>query len=267
MSATFSFHRVDPRNKALMEKVYRIRYQVYCLGCGFENPENYPDGMEKDKYDPCSIHFLAMDADIPVGTVRLIRNHDLRFPIEEHCGINIKSDRVPRDSLVEISRLAVSNLYQRMAKNKLPNRCGCPDIALGLYRMIYHEIKRLGIRYWCAAMDKGLARLLNKFHIVFDKVGDQVDYHGPRIPFVGSVDKFEQEMIACKSSGIYDFFVEGLEEEYIPSHKHPYSEVTTKQENHLTLPSPEHRIKQNRAHGPWFFELPASTCFTGPAQR
>ena len=216
MSVAFSFHKVDPLNNVLMEKVYQVRYQVYCLESGFENPEDHPDGMEKDEYDPRSIHFLAMDGDRPVGTVRLIRNSDLKFPLEKNCKTNIKGDEVPRDKLVEISRLAVSLQYQEKAEKKRLDRHSCPDIALGLYRMIYHESKRMGIRYWYAAMEKGLARLLTKFH-AFDPIGDQVDYHGQRIPFLGSMEKFERAMIAANGSGIYDFFVEGLEKEYIPN--------------------------------------------------
>ena len=56
-----SFLRVSPHDTVLMEWVYRVRYQVYCIECGFENPQNYPNGMEWDKYDPYSIHFIALN--------------------------------------------------------------------------------------------------------------------------------------------------------------------------------------------------------------
>jgi len=228
MSVTLSFQKVDPRDEVLMKEVYRIRYQVYCLECGFEDPKDHPDGMERDKYDPYAIHFLAMDENGPIGTIRLIRDSYLKFPVEKHCKVNMNPDKVPREKLGEISRLAVSKRYQRRVEDRLaeiesdadtkkktalphlsdkeeglPDRRRHADISLSLYRMVYQESKELGIKYWYAAMGRGLQRLLKKFNFVFDQIGDEVDYHGPRIPFLGNIQKMGQAVAADRPE-IYD---------------------------------------------------------------
>ena len=33
------------------DSLYRLRYQVYCHEAGFLNPDNYPTGLECDKFD------------------------------------------------------------------------------------------------------------------------------------------------------------------------------------------------------------------------
>ena len=215
MSVTLSFQKVDPRDEVLMKEVYRIRYQVYCLECGFEDPKDYPDGMERDKYDPYAIHFLAMDENGPIGTIRLIRDSYLKFPVEKHCKINMNSDNVPREKLGEISRLAVSKRYRRKVEDRtalphlsdkeegLHDRRRHADISLSLYKMVYQESKKLGIKYWYTAMGRGLQRLLKKSNFVFDQIGDEVDYHGPRTPFLGNIQKMGQAVAADRPE-IYD---------------------------------------------------------------
>ena len=92
-----------------LKEIYRLRYKVYVEECGFERPENHPDGIEIDEFDKNSIHFAAKDnSKNIIGTVRLILNSQIGFPIEEHCKLNINKDELPRNHLAEISRLAIS---------------------------------------------------------------------------------------------------------------------------------------------------------------
>ena len=64
-----------------LEKVLRLRYQVYCLELGVE-PKN-DRGLQEDIHDECAIHFLALDKDDrPIGTLRAIPNNPKGFPME-----------------------------------------------------------------------------------------------------------------------------------------------------------------------------------------
>jgi N-acyl-L-homoserine lactone synthetase/ubiquinone/menaquinone biosynthesis C-methylase UbiE len=64
-----------------LEKVFRLRYQVYCVELGVE-PEN-DSGLQRDVYDEYAVHFLALDEnDKPVGTLRAVPNNPLGFPME-----------------------------------------------------------------------------------------------------------------------------------------------------------------------------------------
>jgi len=240
MAANFKFKKVDRQDVELMEKVYRIRYQVYCLESGFLNPSDYPDEMESDEYDPYSIHFIAIHGQNPIGTVRLIKKSDLSFPLEDHCNIKATNCAIVRSKLVEISRLAISKTFRKRTEDGLygiesyltvaeggilplsptpeeaakHSRRRRPEIVLGLYRQMFQESKRLGINFWYAAMEKKLERLLKKFQFAFDQIGEPVDYYGPVIPYLGKLDKIERSVAAAKPE-MYKFFVEGLEKKYL----------------------------------------------------
>lgn len=191
------FFQVDPDDQILMKEVYRIRYQVYCIECGFENPALYPDKMEYDEYDLCSVHFVAVNTYGIIGTVRLIFDSTLGFPIEKHCKIELNHDKPPRHQLAEVSRLAVLKQYRSQ------------EVCLGLWREIYHKSKELGIRFLYAAMEKKLKRLFNKFHMAFEQIGEIVDYNGQRIPLLGDMEKFVKS-INNNSPEIYDYFNENI---------------------------------------------------------
>lgn len=46
----------------------------------------------------------------------------------------------------------------------------------------------LGLTHWCAIMEKGLLRLLERFGIHFVATGPMVEYHGMRQPCVARID-------------------------------------------------------------------------------
>lgn len=193
------FQKVHPYDRALMVSAFKLRYHVYCLECGFENPENYPDEMEQDTYDSSSVHFVAVnDHDKVIGTIRLIRYSQLGFPLEKHCPVAIKKNDCNPAGMAEISRLAVDRKWRS------------PEVTLGLWREVYQASKRAGILYWYAAMERKLDRLLRKFHLPFEQVGAMMDYNGSRAPYMGRVDTLERTL-ALKEPDLYHYFREGLE--------------------------------------------------------
>ena len=44
------FDMVPAVSDELKKEVYKLRYQVYCIEAGFEDPEQYPDKMEFDAW-------------------------------------------------------------------------------------------------------------------------------------------------------------------------------------------------------------------------
>ena len=81
------------------------------------------------------------------------------------------------------SALAVATESERRAKK--------PELVLGLYRAMYQHSLRAGIAYWYAAMERGLARALLKYHIEFQCIGPEADYFGPVAPYLASLRELE----------------------------------------------------------------------------
>jgi N-acyl amino acid synthase of PEP-CTERM/exosortase system len=201
----------------------------------------YPDGLEIDKFDKSSIHFAAFaDGDV-IGTCRLVRNSEYGYPLNEHCNeIYINESELPKDSLVEVSRLALRKTFRRRKEDgiyavesylkkseggvlpenpedrtDLDRRRNKPVIILGLYRAMYHETRRVGFTHWYAAMEKKLWYSLKTFNFTFQEIGPQVDYFGPVTPYLGIIEQLEKE-VSEKSPDLWLYFLDGLEKEHWP---------------------------------------------------
>ncbi len=190
-----------------LEKVFRLRYQVFVVEQALGRAEDHPRGIAHDRFDAVAQHFLCETPEgLPIGTLRLILPSPLGFPVEDHCLLFIDPGKIPRDRLGEISHLAVRRAYQRRREDPFhpapPDRCetsGEPrpadrrrsDIVLGLYREVYHATRRLDITHWYAAMEDKLWILLRRFGFVFEPIGPHVNYHGRRAPFLADVSAVE----------------------------------------------------------------------------
>jgi len=216
----FSFARLPlGAESPLRTQVFALRYEVYCLECGFLDPEDYRDGIESDEYDDRSAHFTAHNhANEMVGSLRLVHAPVSRgFPFEEHCKLLFGNiDLPPRDQCGEVSRLVVRKTYRRRAGDTLagvpqeflvPGAAGVsvgsvpgerrsnrPELLMGLYREMYRHSLECGIRYWYAAMERSLARALSRFQFVFVPIGPEVDYYGPVTPYLADLRELEKRL-------------------------------------------------------------------------
>jgi len=228
----FTFAKSDA-NDASLEDIYRLRYQVYCKECNFLRAEDYPDGMEKDKYDPYSVHFVASDQNGAIGTSRLILYSELGFPLEEHCNGNLLVDKktLPRHNAVEVSRLVISKEYRKRKDDGLYYGPDYVDnqrseaehmmkrirpMAFGMYREMYQESKRRGITHWFAVMEKSLYLLLRMHNFVFHPIGKEFDYYGPVMPYLADIREMERT-VHEKSPQLWAYFTEGLDPNLILS--------------------------------------------------
>lgn len=197
----FTFQRITEKDK--LDAIYRLRYKVYCDEWGFERPEDHPEGTEIDQYDQYSTHFAAVREDNGqfIGTVRLIFDSPLGFPLEQHCEVTADLTGIDRSRLGEISRLAVSKDYRKRlvdrimfdgenftdelhAETAAERRRTDFEIVLGLYCCIYMESLQQGLTHLYAAMANSLFLLLKRNALVFDQIGPTVDYHGKRSPYM-----------------------------------------------------------------------------------
>jgi N-acyl-L-homoserine lactone synthetase len=64
-----------------LQKVWRLRYQVYCAELGLLAKNQ--SGLERDMYDEYAMHFLAVDEEgRAVGTMRFVYNNPKGFPMD-----------------------------------------------------------------------------------------------------------------------------------------------------------------------------------------
>jgi len=212
------FELIPANTPELKRIVFQIRYQVYCEELAYEPPENFPDGLEQDNYDPRSLHVLLRHRPSGeyAGCVRLILQDTTEpkaeFPFEHYCGHSLKRNlidpsRLPRDAFGEISRLAVRGQFRRRlgeqgSPHGVPNdqdeddinaqRRIFPHIALGLYLAGAALGLMQGLSGVFVMMEPRLARHMRRYGIVFREAGDVVDYHGQRGPFyISRQDLFE----------------------------------------------------------------------------
>ncbi len=176
----------------LRKEVYKLRYEVYCRELGWEDPNSFPDGLEKDIYDDCSRHCLLKHkrTGVYAGTVRMVmtdRSPPNRPPVPmvEHCGDTLfdgpfRPDRLSVGSYGEISRLALHSEFRRRASEQLDpegqgeqlfewtqtERRRFPHIALGLYlgrfEQVGEPISFRGLRAPYYISRKALMRYLSR---------------------------------------------------------------------------------------------------------
>ena len=191
--------KVDPQNNLeLLQKVLRLRYEVYCLERGFEKVEDHPNGFDCDPYDEQSIHLAALceQSQEVVGTVRLIRHSELGFPLEKIFKVYLSSSNICKSCICEISRLSVPRKYRDNFA-----------IIRKLFLRLALESHDLGLTHWCAAMAKGLPVLLRRNNIHFQKIGPEIEYHGLRSPYFGSISEIVRQH---EDFLLYKSYQEGL---------------------------------------------------------
>ena len=234
------FHFKEADSEDLKKKIFRLRYEVYALEFGFENPLDFPDKLEQDEYDAHSIHFAAFNEyDEVIGTVRMIRNSEKGFPVEHASKITEFHDKPGSDYITEVSRLAVSKTLRRRPEdcmhgvesyipqsqggvfdkknetNKFIEKREKPVVILGLYKLVYLKCKELGITHMYMITEDKLFHALYKFGFIFSKVGEPVEYHGKRTPFATSWDAIEKHMHKNHKE-LLDFLLFGLDSKYHP---------------------------------------------------
>jgi N-acyl amino acid synthase of PEP-CTERM/exosortase system len=189
------FEVVRASTPTLLDQVYRLRYQVYCVENAYEDPDRQPGGLETDIYDERSVHALLVHrgSDAVAGTVRVILpGTDQQSP---PLPINIVADSEQRELLrrlphctAELSRFAVSKEFRQRCADAEDRRM-LRYITIGLIRGALEMCRDNDIQYVCAVMERSLIRLLGRLGFVFEHLGGLIEYHGARQPCVAQVNQ------------------------------------------------------------------------------
>lgn len=209
------FEIVPANTSTLIEEVLRLRYQVYCVENTIFDRRNYNDLREHDLYDLRSIHQLIRHkaSGIPVASVRFIlpdpSDKQKKFPIEEFCGPCFYEDvlpskKYPRESLAEVSRFLVSRKRERqiMEMSSHLSCCAarttsiykrkdgliCYLLLFGLISAVLRTATERKLPYWYVGIESKLLRLFRMLGITFIQLGPLVEYHGQRLPCLGSTE-------------------------------------------------------------------------------
>jgi N-acyl amino acid synthase of PEP-CTERM/exosortase system len=201
------FEMVPAVSEPLLQEVYKLRYQVYCIETGFEDPTSHPGQIEYDEFDSNSIHYLIRHKrfNTYAATTRLILPDTLHpeklFPIELHTQIDNHTalEKIPRTKLAEVSRFCVSKDFKKRKKESgtltgvsqeldvcftEDERRTFPHITIALIACLIKMSAEYNVEYWFAVMEPALLRFLSTLGIHFTQIGPLVDYRGIRQPSV-----------------------------------------------------------------------------------
>lgn len=201
------------QDPTLLDKSYRLRYQVYCIERGFLDAAKYPDRLERDEFDRYSLHLGVLDRDGDLkATSRLIQVSVLGLPLFRHCEIFATQETEvyrPTNRIAEVSRLCMS---RQVAERRTDRAAVIPT----MYRALYQFSKRAGFTHWLVATERGLHRLLTNFGFPFRPVGPHIDYFGPVAPYIMDFQEFDLILLSGARPHLATF-MDGLEPEFHPA--------------------------------------------------
>ncbi|OOG27248.1 hypothetical protein B1C78_03675 [Thioalkalivibrio denitrificans] len=163
---------------------YRMRYQIYCLERGYEDPDAFPHGEECDEWDDHSAHFLVRHRSTGewLATMRLVLPRAGRLPVVGHCEIpDSVNARAPVDHAGEISRLCIWPATRRLAG---ANSGTSSELLTALLRAALDYSQKLGLRYWYFLISPGLARMVRRLCVSLTPAGEACQLSGTRFPYV-----------------------------------------------------------------------------------
>jgi N-acyl-L-homoserine lactone synthetase len=156
------------RDESQRETVYRLRYQTI-IERGWAQPEDMPDGMERDHYDEKAIHIVGWDGNTLAASSRIVLPEAaLTLPTEEAFRIQIE----PRGEVADMGRQIVGHEYSSF-KNK---------VFAALLARTWLEIRAHGYSLVCGDFTPAMLRL-------YRIMGFDVKQLGPAQPFWGE-DRF-----------------------------------------------------------------------------
>ena len=192
---------------------YQLRYQVFCLEMGFEDPSNYPEGEEKDEFDQRAVHFLVRDteSDTWLAAARLITPGDDPLPIEIRCEVTrdqaMAIHSFDLEATAEVSRLLMMQQVRRRTVDLNVIRLGGPPrrvppkpaaqeerrrspvVFQTLLLAIAAYCRELGIPHTAFFGTAALLRILRRMGIDLKLIGDPCVHRGYRIPAVADIDQ------------------------------------------------------------------------------
>jgi N-acyl amino acid synthase of PEP-CTERM/exosortase system len=205
------FELTPALDAASLDQVFRIRHDVYCRDLGWESVRE--NGRETDEFDRHSFHCLLRKRGTgePVGCTRLIlaRPEDPAFPLpfEDSCKEVLDRSIVdpallPRNTLGEVSRLAVMNTFRQRKGEALTavsvtdedfgergSRSRFPFVPVSLYLGAAAIARRFGIEHVFVLTEPRLASHFVRIGFDIRPVGGPIEHRGTRVPSLLSSSK------------------------------------------------------------------------------
>ncbi|PCJ32827.1 MAG: GNAT family N-acetyltransferase [Gammaproteobacteria bacterium] len=218
------FELIYANSPALKKEGFKIRHAVYAEELAWEKTQS--NSLETDKYDAYSFSLLLRHkrTGIYAGTIRLILppsnllgKEGISLPCEEHYSISLfekagTADKQPKGAYGEVSRLAIPEQFRKRfcekensgAQGKEPveinasmeARCHFPSIAIGLYLGVIAFSKIYNYASLFVVIEPRLKKRLERFGLIFEQIGDEIEHHGMRALFCLSRASFESECSA-----------------------------------------------------------------------
>ncbi|MDG7041753.1 MAG: GNAT family N-acetyltransferase [Nitrososphaerota archaeon] len=149
-----------------LDKVFRLRYQVYCVELGVESDN--ASGLQRDACDEYAVHFLALDENgEPVGTLRAIPDNPSGFPMESDFPLTAYMSEKGIDRAVEGGRFAIK-------KALLPEARAI--VGFGLMKGLIDYCREAGINDLFTTTQVKIAK---RFAVTgFRQIGEPFEYAG-----------------------------------------------------------------------------------------
>ena len=201
----------------------RIRYQVFCLDKGFEDPSAFSAARETDAWDDHSAHFIVQNkvtrqwvaatrlvlpkpgASLPVDDMGVFDRHFLDDPgllvgeISRFCIIGNRSQLSAGGGLeLEPNSLEAWGIGAIGKKQQF-------EITLGMIRAAGIYALKRDIDFCIMLITDAFARLLRKLGVTLRQAGPAINHRGVRTAYL--VDMRESVVsMARKSSAVRDLF-------------------------------------------------------------
>jgi len=213
-----SFEAVIADTEAARRIHYGLRYRVYCLETGFEEPSPAWRAEEKDRYDEQAVHFLirCLTTGDWVAAARLIVRRDLPLPIETYCRLDARRVAEVGTPGGEVSRLLIvrTSGLDALEEGVAPGLRSGPRAAARWHAAQYRsEILRrllialvtrareLGVRELAYFLTPALQRIIQRLGIEFRVVGEPCEHRGLRYPGVSNVEAGLSALYAVSRAG------------------------------------------------------------------
>ncbi|HEV8193512.1 MAG TPA: GNAT family N-acyltransferase [Ktedonobacterales bacterium] len=176
------------RTERETEATCRLRYQV-TVDQGWGQPEDYPNGLERDAYDDVALHLAAWDGSILAGTSRLVFPAPNRpLPTESAFAIAVE----PLGRVVDGSRTAVATGYQGRT------------LFVALLAASWLQVRERGFEVIAGAASARVLALHGAIGFTFDILGPARVYCGEarypiRFDMLRSLERLQQKWRAASS--------------------------------------------------------------------
>ena len=174
---------------------FRLRYLVYCLENGYEDPRQFPDAQERDAHDSHSSHFLVRCKRTGrwVATLRLVLPEAGILPIQRHGVLDKNTQRLIKDGLVaEVSRVCHyrGDLgYRRLHQGGTQRNTRADDtgVMFGLLRAAFFYCLERDIEHLLFLIRPAMARLVGRMSIELRCAGHGCEHRGTRYPYAADL--------------------------------------------------------------------------------